>query len=328
MQESKFHFDEKDLINALNSRNLRWQDKGKYFFIQCPRHNDRHESAQLFKDTGFVHCHAGCGRFPIQQEFDELRTGKLTQADVFNISAALDRNESTPKVADYKSNYKDYNLYQFWESLPLITPEYAIKKFTADQMNDMGWRLHLEQSKYFAGKGIFIPYFSTSKKHVPYAQLRHFAGDSRRFTFLKNARMILYNFPALKRGYILLVEGASDVVSLNTLGYEAVGLPSASQNKILEKLVDFSKKNDKPIIYLGDDDTAGEAVYKFLDTHIFFYPITHGKYKDISDLLEFGTESEISRLKYDLENIIHRLKKDKIYKRTDEQNGSEKNDNK
>ena len=116
-----------------------------------------------------------------------------------------------------------------------------------------------------------------------------------------------------------MVEGSSDVMTLKTLGYDAVGLPSASQNGILEKLVDYSKKNNKPIVYLGDNDKAGQAVYGFLEQHAYFYPITHGKFKDVSDLCQFGKEADIERLKYDLENIIHRLKKEEAYRRIREQ---------
>ena len=99
-------FTETDVIRGLEARGLKWSDKGKYLFIQCPRHEDQHPSAQLFKDTWWVHCHAGCGRYPIWHEFEELKA--IQHDKPVEIVQQL-----TPKKPMDNSQYKNYNLLQF-----------------------------------------------------------------------------------------------------------------------------------------------------------------------------------------------------------------------
>lgn len=246
-------FTENDVFNSLDRAGLKWKDGHRYILSQCPLHDDRNPSTQIFKNDWFVNCLAGCGRFHITKAFPELKPwkpGKYTPAKV-------QRREKEPV------KYEEFNLYGEWLQLPNIPRDHEFKGIPLEVLDGLGWRW--TTGELDMGTGYFIPYFDAKKEDIPFAQVRHLTGD-RRFTFLKDARPNIYgawNLAQHKR--IFVVEGASDCAVLQYVGIPWVGMPSASSAELIKELGLYANEMGIRLIYAGDNDEAGDKLKEALN---------------------------------------------------------------
>jgi hypothetical protein len=182
-------FTQSDVEAALDSKGLKHFDKGRYLLSQCPTHDDRHPSVQIYKDDWFVNCHATCGRFHITKAFPDLRETR-DQNGFRNHSGSRHATQSqssnrrpTPAMNEHK--YKTFDLMEQWQKMPMIPRDHKFKTIPLEVLDDLGWRYVSDYDQYF------IPYFSASKQSIPFAQYRNLAREPR-FIMLKDAKPTCY----------------------------------------------------------------------------------------------------------------------------------------
>lgn len=267
-------FTEIDVLRCLESAGLKYKQGGRYITSQCPLHEDRTPSCQIFKDDWFANCLAGCGRFPISRAFPELRGS---------------RSNNTPnphrvhRSQEKKVKYQKYNLMNWWMGLDRIPRDHEFKTIPLEVLDNLGWRID-PHGDYF------IPYFSADKQTIPFAQFRHLTGE-RRFSMLKNAQPMLYGLWNLDNPKIFLVEGTSDAAVLDYCAVPAIAVPSAASTALVGKLSTFCQKTAQrgsiELIYAGDNDEAGNKLREALDETGCAYRICQPPkhYKDWGDFL-------------------------------------------
>lgn len=245
-------FTEADVVRCLDQAGLKWKDGSRYLLTQCPTHDDKNPSAQLFKDDWFVNCLGPCGRYHITKAFPELKPWKPGKY------VSPKKKARTEAV-----KYGDFNLYYDWLDLPNIPRDHQFKGIPLETLDKLGWRY--TDGGLGMGTGYFIPYFDAKREDIPFAQVRHLEGE-RRFTFLKDARPNLYGAWNLANARkIFIVEGCSDCATLDYLGIPWVGMPSASSAELVKELGVYSKEMGIRLVYAGDNDEAGNKLRSALD---------------------------------------------------------------
>lgn len=272
-------FTEADVLSCLERAGLRYKRGGRYILAQCPTHEDQNPSVQIYKDDWFVNCHAGCGRYHITKAFPELRDQSKTGGDTVYDRPKQNRSEAKKSMTQHQ--YKQFDQMEYWKSLPLIPRDHQFKTIPLDTLDSMGWRWVADKNSYY------IPYFNMSETQIPFSQLRHLSGE-RRFTFLKDARPIIYGLQNLdpSNSPLFLVEGSSDCAVLDYCAVPWLGTPSASQKELIHGLGKYCKENGIQLVYAGDNDVAGDKVREALDD-VIAYRVCQPpkKHKDWGDFL-------------------------------------------
>lgn len=266
-------FTENEVLACLEAAGLKHKRGHRYILTQCPTHDDKQPSAQIYKDDWFVNCHSGCGRFHITKAFPELRpNGQAT-----GVTSGV--RHTFREVKEVK--YQEYELRDYWAGLPVIPREHKFKGIPLDILDSLGWRWEGQMNSYF------IPYFDTNKHFIPFAQHRHLQGE-RRFTFLKDAKPIAYGLWNLDNPKLFLVEGASDAAVLDYAAVPWIAVPSAASNELTKALAHYCDKNAIELVYAGDNDAAGDKVRESLDEAGVGYRVKQPPkiYKDWGDFLE------------------------------------------
>ena len=176
-------------------------------------------------------------------------------------------------------NYKTYNLYHEWENMPLIPRDHQFKTIPLDVLDSLGWRWDEYRNSYF------IPYFDRSRNFVPFAQWRHLQGD-RRFSFLPDAKPIVYGMWNIDNPILFVVEGTSDCAVLEYCAVPWLGMPSAASTALMRNLAHYCKKNAIQVVYAGDNDIAGDKLREALEDVMSYRECQPPKeYKDWGDFL-------------------------------------------
>ncbi len=238
---------------------------GKGLVAQCLRHNERNPSMEVFAD-GWCQCYVKCGRFHISHLFPEFRDPDWKPDPNYRSmgppSTKPVRQEEYAKEEE-KREYKRYDLYDLWRSLPPIPRDHSFKTIPLDVLDGLGWRW--TDGCEGMGGGYLIPYFNHDKTKVPFAQVRHLVGN-RRFSFLPGAQIIVYGKWNLNPGErLFLVEGASDCAVLEYAMIPWIGIPSASSTTLVANLGRYCLKHGISLVYAGDNDDAGEKLREALD---------------------------------------------------------------
>lgn len=174
--------------------------------------------------------------------------------------------------------YVTYDLTEDWKKLPLIPRDHSFKNIPLEVLDDLGWRMDYDRNAYF------IPYFSRSKKSIPFAQWRNLAG-SPRFNFLKDAKPTCYGtWNLVAPNKLFLVEGTSDCAVLQTCLVPWIGVPSASSGELLVSMATFCLRESIQLVYAGDNDDAGDKLREALES-VGPYRVKQPpkKYKDWGD---------------------------------------------
>jgi len=267
-------FTETDVIRCLDNANLKYRVYQNYIHCQCPTHEDKAPSCQIFKNDWFVGCLAGCPRVHITKIFPELRD--------------KDYQPTTPRPSHkpvIERTYQNYEMLPIWEKLPMIPRDHNFKNLPLEHLDELGWRYTTNETNM--GAGYFIPYFGKDKTTIPFAQVRHLSGNTR-FNFLKDAEPIVYGMWNLSEyiegNSIMIVEGTSDFAVLDYCFQPVIAIPSASFGAMMVKLCKWLHKRSITVLYAGDNDTAGDKLYnsiQYLIPHEVLKP--PAPYKDWGD---------------------------------------------
>jgi hypothetical protein len=243
------------VITCLEAAGLSWKNGQRYLLSQCPlpEHDDRHASAQIFKNDWWVNCLSGCGRFPLTRAFPSLRPNHhIPKSEAHSV---------TPGQAPAAPSA--FNLFYDWLNLPCIPRDHQFKGLPLDVLDQLGWRW--TDGSLGMGSGYFIPYFAPNGQDIPFAQVRHLDGD-RRFSFLSHAQPVLYGLWNLHDNMsIFVVEGCSDGATLAHTGILWVAVPSASSTTLIQELGRQARQRDIQLVYAGDKDEAGDKLRAALD---------------------------------------------------------------
>ena len=261
------------IYDALDKLDLHPRKTANGWSIRCPKHEDRHNSAQCFPD-GWVQCYAGCGRFHIN---------KIAGMNIVSSDAKIDYE--TQK----KEEIKRGDFTNLWADLDALDNNLDVKGISGKTLNKLGWRWYPGGNGY--REGIFIPYFNMEKDRVPFFQIRHLEGD-RRFTFAKDITPIMWGFDVLPKvsGWLCFTEGTRDAAILRSIGVPAVAMPSSSSGKILQGLEKWCSERGIELIAVCDKDEAGEKLMEALQKP--FLDVRSPVGKDVGDFLkERGVEA-------------------------------------
>lgn len=233
---------EKRIEDELERLGLDPQDRGRYWLIHCPTHEDRNKSAVCFKD-GWVHCYAGCPRVHINKLCGDRPIVDYTSNE-----------NTTEEVGKGPTDFTE-----FWLQFDPIPNDVSVKGVPASELNKRGWRVF--PGGWGMRPGLFIPYFSTGRDKVVYFQIRHDEGE-RRFTFAKGVSPLVYGLEQLSKmsKYLVFTEGSRDSVILGMAGVPAVALPSASSGSHLKKMEQYAEENNLILVCAGDNDEAGDKL--------------------------------------------------------------------
>lgn len=283
-------FTENDVLQCLERGGFRYKRGNRYILSQCPTHDDKNPSVQIYKDDWFVNCHAGCGRFHITKAFPELRSSRSSP-----LPKTFTRNKPVVQKRE-EVKYKDFNLFDEWEKMPLIPRDHNFKGLPLEDLDELGWRWDETKESYF------IPYFDRSKEFIPFAQWRHLKGN-RRFTFLKDAKPIVYGLWNLDEPKLFIAEGASDAAVLYHCDVPCVAMPSAASGELLKAMAVYCTKNDQTLVYGGDNDLPGEKLREALD-EVAPYRVKQPpeKYKDWGEFFE--AEGQLAIQTYCFEELF------------------------
>ena len=274
-----------DVIACLEAADLRPHLGHRYILTKCPFHEEKNPSAQVYLDDFFVLCHAGCGRRHITKAFPQLR----------DATKMAEMPKRKPMEVKKVATYKTFDQMEYWKSLPPIPRDHQFKTIPLDTLDSMGWRWVADKNSYY------IPYFNMSETQIPFSQLRHLSGE-RRFTFLKDARPIIYGLQNLdpSNSPLFLVEGSSDCAVLDYCAVPWLGTPSASQKELIHGLGKYCKENGISIIYAGDNDEAGDKVREALDDVVSYRVHQPPKqFKDWGDFLVARGFDEVYKYLWD-----------------------------
>lgn len=271
-------FTENDVLACLDRKGLKHRVGSRYILSQCPTHDDKNPSVQIYKDDWFVNCHAECGRYHITKAFPEL-SGK----------PSYDNNLATPrkaKVMEHK--YVAVDLIDLVESMDKIPDDHVFKGIPIEVLNDLGWRFDKENNRYF------IPYWSATKTSVPFGQWRNL-GTGPRFNFWKDAKPTCYGTWNLDNHKLFVVEGTSDAAVLEYCAVPWIALPSAASGELMKKMAAHCKAEGIELIYAGDNDEAGDKLKEALDT-VMPYRLKQPRnpYKDWGEMFEAEGQQSVT----------------------------------
>lgn len=293
MMRNRYGYDEEisqnDVLRELENAGLQYRVQSRYIVAQCPLHDDKNPSAQIYKNDWFVLCHAGCegGRFHITKAFPNL---SKNSRDGYNINfQSRMPSEGLEMRQEAKYNDASASIFAMWQSLPPIPASHALHKVPADVLNYHGWRYDEKNNRYL------IPYFKPDRKTIVFAQWRNLSGPVR-FSFWKDAKPILYGSWNIEPNETLfLVEGTSDAMVLDYCAVPWVAIPSASSGELIRKIAPWLKSHNIQIVFAGDNDDAGNKIRDVLD-EVLYYRVRQPKrgYKDWGEMLEAEGDEAIS----------------------------------
>lgn len=257
--------DERSVENELERLGLDPVDRGRYWTIHCPFHDDARKSCVCFKD-GWICCMAGCPRKHV--------------SCIPGSTVPRNYTKEQPKQEPLTTDWTD-----LWLALDPV--ESSVKGVGVDILNRFGWRRF--PGGFGIPAGVFIPYFNIKRDRVPYFQVRHEPPIERRFSFPRGCSPIAWGLESLadaKEGdFLLITEGSRDALILRAAGVpHAVGIPSASSGTMLKKLLEYVTKNKLRLVCVTDRDEAGDKLTNNID--IPFIDARTPVGKDVGDLFE------------------------------------------
>lgn len=250
----------------------------KGWSIRCPWHDDNHNSAIYFSDDGFIGCQACNERKHINTLCKERGDRPILPLKYKEQGGRRTTPPPKKEAAPVRGDFTE-----MWLELEPLPNDLDIKGVPAIELNKRGWRWF--EGNNVVKKGVFIPYFNTTRDHVYFYQVRHLEGE-RRFTFAPGITPMCYgmeNLPLCDK-FLAYTEGSRDAVILGMAGVPAVALPSCSSDKLLQGLCDYCLANSLTLLAICDKDAAGDKLVKSLTCAAFDMRTPVGK--DVGDFLE------------------------------------------
>jgi hypothetical protein len=254
-----------DFLNLLD----RVRRSGSGYSARCPAHEDRNNSLSINEGEDgriLVHCHAGCTFADIVAALELEPKDLFADGDEGDTQPA--RGSATPQP-HAGCTLEDYT---------------AAKELSPEFLSLLG----LSTINYCGAPAVRIPYVDEAGNELGIRFRISLTGDDR-FRWKKGSKPHLYGLNLLKKarelGYVILVEGESDVHTLWSYGYPAVGLPGAA---LWNEDRDAARFDGLDRIYVViEPDRGGQAVLEWL---------THSSINDRARLVRLDDANDISEL--------------------------------
>ena len=195
--------------------------------VLCPFHDDHNPSMHIERSTGRYYCFS-C----------RAKGNFITFEKVFNKDQSLDNGKKIKSKQFTKYSLEEY------ASEKLLDKDYLKEKFG----------LYNDKNR------LVIPYFNEEGTHL-YNKYRY---GNKNFNSDKNIELSLYGLQNIKFikecGYVILVEGESDVHTLTYCGYPVLGVPGA--NAFKEEWYKYIK--DLAITIYKEPDDGGKNFAVFI----------------------------------------------------------------
>ena len=201
----------REMRNSSNPRSRYW--------IRCciPGHDDKDPSMSISEDGSVATCWSKCGHFT-RKTFLQAMNG-CTDDDWRPVAPIVVKQPmQKPKANKASKKAAGCTLEQLAEA----------KGFTIPQLKALGW-----EDAFYPGskiKSVLIPYWDQNKQtSIP--RFRVNLTGNPKYWWVKGANLQPYGLWELPRarelGYIVIVEGETDWVTLNNLGIPALGIPGS-----------------------------------------------------------------------------------------------------
>jgi hypothetical protein len=232
------------------------------YMAPCPAHEDK-EPSLAFTDgrEGVVlKCHAGC------TAPDICKAIGLTVRDLFHDNGSRPppprKATSTAKKAA-QVTHKAAKTEETGKDSPAKGEGYTLEQYAHDRGLPLDFLkgLGLSTMNYMQAAAVRIPY--RNRAGFEAAVRFRIAAKGDKFRWRSGSKPLLYGLDNLKQGEaVILVEGESDTHTLLANGYNALGVPGASNWREERDTEHFA---GAPIVYvIIEPDAGGEAVKKWL----------------------------------------------------------------
>jgi len=204
---------------------------GEGWTARCPAHEDQHNSLSVHNRNGrwLLNCHAGCGWEEIIGALG-IDASALFDASAGGVGGSIptyNRATAQPRTKSSKLSAAERRLTVSLSAAGLTLHQYAAAKgITADFLKACG----VSEFNYNHKPALRIPYLGPDGEEL--AVRFRIALDGDRFRWKSGSKPCLYGLirigDAKAAGYVVLVEGESDVHTLWHHGIPAIGLPGAT----------------------------------------------------------------------------------------------------
>ena len=217
----------------------------------CPAHDDNDPSLSLTESHGklLVHCHAGCSQNAVIEALKRRSLWKSKTNPVANQPAP----HPTPNTAATPQRSSGLTVQQFAEA----------KKLSVEFLEQLG----LRDINYSGRAAVEIPYRDDDREDDIAVRYRLSNDGPEKFRWKPGTKVCLYGLDRLRgaeeKGFIALVEGETDAITLWLKNWPAVGLPGAStwDEKQWIRLFD----NFATVYVVIEPDRGGETMLSWIE---------------------------------------------------------------
>lgn len=282
-----------DVANKIGAE---YKRHGGYVVVSCyntASHNqgDRKPSLTIYDGNKGYYCYA-CGESGThswllkQFGIEDRDYGSYRKTSQRVLSGGEKKTVSPPPPKKY-TTYPIDSWYDNMDGLPPAAVKILeAKGFPAKTWEDVaGFRWHVSSVAGWP-TGVFIPYYLDGKMVA--ARLRSINDTGARFLGLPGGESFPYFADNLKKEKAYVCEGESDCLTLNFLGFPAVGIPGSTNKEAIRKMIAMAAENGCKLTVIPDNDEAGsdflnrirqEAFNQFVAVDALQLP----GYKDVND---------------------------------------------
>ena len=229
------------------------------------------------------------GARELGEENATLGNKNVTFQNATSINDSHLKEKNTEENADYTAMYKQATEHlketEYWSERRL--------SLETCQRFGLGYVLKWKHPKAPTG----VPY--SPRLIVPISANSYLARDvrseipekEREYGKMKVGKMSLFNIEAMKNATFFLVEGEIDALSIEEVGYKAVGLGSVVMKQRFIDEIGIMEKKPEIVILNLDNDKAGQETTEWLERELqnrdifTFIGKINGKYKDVNEAL-------------------------------------------
>jgi DNA primase len=238
------------ITNKLKAKNLKFTPSGNnYIMTSClnPAHNDKNPSFAINLETGVGHCFS-C-KFHV--DIDYWTNGKLSEELVEDLKRQALYGELIDKLR-VEEQVADTEVF-----LPPMSAmfEEDWRRLDKDHLNDIG--VYKIQKGRYKNRDIF-PMFNKDKMVTAF-NTRTLGDDTPKYLYSKGIKVdeLVYPPVTIKKGYVVLVEGIMDALSLVQDGIPAIYNFGVGDTLGPKKIAQLLRAGVDTIYILFDKDKAG-----------------------------------------------------------------------
>lgn len=269
------------LLDRLFDGGFEVYENSRGWMAQCPAHADSGPSLSIAEGDRrmvLIYCFAGCSADSVLHALD------LSWSDLASTRVRRLSDKAVGRTRDYNRMPRAGRYKPLPEGLNLTLREYAMAK---DLPLDMLKGMALEDCNYGGSGAVRMPYLDENAQVVANRVRLSMYGDVK-FRWKNGDDPVLYGLwlmdRAREKGYVVLVEGESDMQTMHFHGEPALGIPGANTWKPSWERHFYGIHT---ILLWVEPDQGGTALLKALRASELasrVWVVTHPEYKDASEM--------------------------------------------